>query len=95
VSGNPGVAQCDPDFKLCTEIANRQKHFRQKDGDLVVGASIEQGFGVGRYGAGTYGIGEQSVTIELVNGTEECALTFVRRIGEKLRPLYLDATSSL
>src|SRR5688500_18531056 len=63
----------DPEFQLCREITNRQKHFvlnaKQHPNPRVKDATIEQGFGVGRYGAGAYEVGEQSVTINLNDGT--------------------------
>lgn len=83
-----GRLKSDQDFRVCNDIANRQKHFRPKQGDLAKGATVRCGFGVGRFGRGGFGVGEQTVVIELADGSTENALEFVRRIAEKLKPLF-------
>ncbi|MGZ3275300.1 MAG: hypothetical protein ACXWKY_14720 [Caulobacteraceae bacterium] len=76
------------DHEICRCIANQQKHFRRRDSDIATGGSVRQGFGVGRYGLGGYGGGEQSVMIDLADGGQISAHEFVRRVGAKLKPLF-------
>jgi hypothetical protein len=56
----------------------------------VKGAVVQQGYGVGRYGAGGYGVCDQSVTIQFGDGTtpDRDALDLVRSIFKKFEPIF-------
>jgi hypothetical protein len=77
----------DVDFRICREIANSSKHFgldaRRNPAPVFKNASTLEGFGVGRYGMSAYGVGEQSISIHLSDGTSIDAQGLVRRIFEK------------
>ncbi|MDD5066275.1 MAG: hypothetical protein PHF84_04450, partial [bacterium] len=56
-------------YKICRDLANASKHFELRNpSKKVKSTSVSQGFGVGRYGAGPFGSGEEEVTIELNDG---------------------------
>ena len=75
------------EFAICRDICNGQKHFRldpkRNPNPVVADAKTEEGYGVGRFGAGGYGVGEQSVTVELSDGTTRNALDLVRAVMAK------------
>jgi len=66
-----------PCIKTCRDLTNASKHFSLKSnyqGQVTSSAKSERGFGVGRFGAGGYGVGEESISIVLKNGTTLNAL---------------------
>ena len=67
------------EMRLCQDITNAQKHFTLR-GDQIDRAEVRKGWGVGRYGCGSWGRGEQSVTIHLKDGQEIKALSFVSKV---------------
>jgi hypothetical protein len=82
----------DADLKLCGEITNRQKHYtlnpRHHPDPQVQGASIQEGYDVGRYGAGDYDAGEQSVVLNLADGTSRDALDLVNAVMAKFASIF-------
>ena len=77
----------DVDLQICRDICNGQKHFtldpKKNPKPKVLGTTTQQGFGVGGYSKGGYGVGEQSVTIQLSDGTERNARDLVASIAGK------------
>jgi hypothetical protein len=70
-------------LKICGDIATASKHFtltRRKP----VTASVEsqQGYGLGRYGKGGYGEGEEDIKITLNDGSVFSALEFVNTVRQ-------------
>jgi hypothetical protein len=62
------------------DLANASKHFTLRPGRsprVVADATSERGYGLGRYGAGPFGIGEESIMIVLIDGTSYPILDFV------------------
>ncbi len=61
-----------PEIQICRDLANASKHFEldKKRNPLptVDTAKSKTGYGVGRFGAGAYGVGEESITICLTTG---------------------------
>lgn len=56
----------------CRDLTNASKHFSLKSNyqnQVTSSAKSERGFGVGRFGKGGYGIGEESISIMLKDGT--------------------------
>ncbi len=86
----------DIDIKICRDIANASKHFRLdpklNPSPTIERASTCEGFGVGRFGKGAYGIGEQSVTLHLSDGTTTNALSLVERIFAKWAEIFTGRT---
>ena len=74
----PGTAKNDvpsvralSSIATCRDLTNAGKHFRLKanyQNQVASNAKSERGFGVGRYGMGGFGVGEESIIIELLNG---------------------------
>jgi hypothetical protein len=68
-------------LKTCGDIATACKHF-----DLiyrsptVASISSARGFGLGRYGKGSYGAGEASIDVELNDGTKFTCLDLVNGV---------------
>ena len=82
----------DPEIELCREIANRQKHFtlspRSHPSPVIADATIKQGYGMGRFGKGGYGVGEQSVTLNFTDGTQRNARDLCSSIFEKFARIF-------
>ena len=71
----------NPVLKICGDLANAGKHFElDKRSPVTKSVSSKQGWGVGRYGRGGYGVGEEEITIELNDGTQISFLGFVRDV---------------
>jgi hypothetical protein len=68
----------DPWLLLCGDAATGAKHFkltqRVPTADKV---SVMSGWGVGRFGKGTFGVGEEHITVHLPDGTVYGALELV------------------
>ena len=57
-------------LKVCGDLATAVKHFKLTQRVPVTAAtSASQGFGVGRYGKGGFGVGEESIEVQLNDGT--------------------------
>ena len=57
-------------IKRCGDIAIASKHFTVKDRKLITSsATSEQGFGLGRYGRGGFGLGEERIEVKLTDGS--------------------------
>jgi hypothetical protein len=68
-------------LKDCGDLANASKHFvldRRKP--IANSVSTQSGYGVGRYGVGLFGQGEESITIELSDGASFGCLDLVREV---------------
>jgi hypothetical protein len=67
-----------PSIKICRDLANASKHFHldpQKNPNATVAAAdSDRGFGVGRFGMGGYGVGEEAITVVLSAGTSRDGL---------------------
>jgi hypothetical protein len=71
------------DLRICGDLANGCKHFvlgRNKRKAVTSAATTETGYGVGRFGKGGYGIGEESIVIRLNDGSTIDCLAFVRDV---------------
>jgi len=59
-------------IQICRDLTNASKHFqldpRRNPNPKVVAADSEQGFDVGRFGVGGYGVGEEEITVVLSAG---------------------------
>jgi hypothetical protein len=63
-----GALRRDGEIKLCRELANGEKHFEldaRQGVRHITGQETAQGWDVGRFGAGRYGVGEESVNPDL------------------------------
>ena len=65
---------------ICTDIANASKHFAIHPAKVTDVALSIRGFGAGRCGKGKFGIGEETITIKLKDGTEINALDLVAQV---------------
>jgi len=59
-------------IQICRDLANASKHFQldphRNPNPTVASADSDQGFGVGRFGAGGFGVGEEEITVWLSAG---------------------------
>jgi hypothetical protein len=82
----------DPEIELCREIANRQKHFTlsplSHPSPAITDAMIRQGYGMGRFGKGGYGVGEQSVRLNFTDGTQRDARDLASSIFGKFARIF-------
>ena len=64
------VIQRNRYFQICRDLANASKHMViTKYTPSTADASSKQGWNVGRYGKGQYGVGEESIKIIHTDGT--------------------------
>ena len=79
----------NPALRICGDLANAGKHFElDKRVPVTKAASSMQGWGVGRYGRGGYGVGEEEITVELNDGTQISCLDFVREVLTAWQPVF-------
>jgi hypothetical protein len=71
----------DPWIKICGDIATAGKHFKLTR-RIPVTASVDstQGFGIGRFGKGGGGTGEENIQIELTDGSSIAGLELVENV---------------
>lgn len=68
-------------LKVCGDIANASKHFTlTRRAPITVSASSSRGFGVGRFGKGGYGVGEEIIEVHLNDGTSFHCLDLVQGV---------------
>ena len=68
-------------LKVCGDLATASKHFRLTSRPPVTtSAKASRGYGVGRYGRGGYGVGEESVMLQLNDGTSFHCLELARGV---------------
>jgi hypothetical protein len=75
-------------FKTCRDIANASKHFELTKQTEVDEVSSSRGYGVGRYGKGGFGVGEESISIKVKSQDPVNALEFARRLIDLYRPFF-------
>jgi hypothetical protein len=71
-----------PCLKVCGDLATASKHFKLTDrAPITDSATSSRGaYGTGRHGKGVYGVGEESIRVELNDGTTFDALGLTRQI---------------
>jgi hypothetical protein len=68
-------------IKVCGDIATAGKHFTlTKRKPITTKTTSQKGFGHGRFGKGPFGVGEESITIDLSDGSIHNALDLVRQV---------------
>jgi|SRR6476661_77771 len=67
-------------IKRCRDLANASKHFTLNYPPITSSATSEQGFGVGRYGLGGFGLGEETINVTLTDGSSFDCLELVERV---------------
>jgi hypothetical protein len=75
-----GEVQSHLIMRVCGDLANASKHFVQRGKDSIKSAESTQGFGMGRYVKGPYGVGEESIQLTLEDGALVGAIEFSRRL---------------
>lgn len=83
-----------PCIRICRDLANSSKHFildpRRNPTPKVESASSDQGFGMGRFGFGDFGLGEEQITVVLTDGETLDGLQFVDDVLREWK-LFFDA----
>lgn len=80
----------DQVLRICGDLANSLKHFTlTMRTPITKDTTSESGYGVGRYGKGGYGEGEEVITIELNDGTKMNALALVRDVVSKWKTFFV------
>ena len=76
----------DPWIRICRDLANASKHFvLTAPNPAVATTTVEQGFGAGRFGAGGWGVGEQSIQVKLSDGSSYDCLAVVTGVTNSWR----------
>jgi hypothetical protein len=78
--GRLAQAQSHRLMRVCEDLANASKHFVQRGKDSVRKTESNQGWGFGRFGKGGFDIGEESIEIEVDDGTIIDALALTRSL---------------
>jgi len=68
---------------VCRDLANASKHFaldKNYKGLVTAKTSAISGYGVGRYGKGGYGVGEESIVVVLNDGQRFDALSLAQGV---------------
>lgn len=74
-------------FKICRDLANASKHMViTKYQPSSTDTSSSQGYGVGRYGKGAYGIGEENIKITHSDGS----VISILELKDKMMSLWTD-----
>jgi hypothetical protein len=77
-------------LKVCGDLATASKHFTlTRRQPITTSATSSQGFGVGRFGKGGFGVGEEAIEIELSDGTKYDALALKNGVLNKWRSFFL------
>lgn len=78
-------------IKICGDIANSLKHFElDRREPITRSATSSSGYGLGRYGKGPFGIGEESIEIVLNDGTRYKSAEFVDAVVSFWRTFLAD-----
>ena len=68
-------------LKVCGDLATACKHYTlSKRKPITLSAIASSGFGVGRFGNGGYGFGEESIEVQLSDGSSFYCLDLVRGV---------------
>ena len=68
----------DPWLKLCGDLATSAKHFELTTRKPTASeVTAQQGYGMGRFGKGGWGVGEEQITIHLPDGSAHDVLELV------------------
>jgi hypothetical protein len=66
-------------LKVCGDLATASQHFTLTQRmPITASASSARGFGIGRFGRGGYGVGEESIEVQLNDGTSFHCLDLVQ-----------------
>lgn len=79
--------RADHDLAVCEYLANTGKHSHARPRAVARSkfsvVEISVGYGVGRYGMGGFGVGEQAIVVKFTDGTERNALEIVQSVTAK------------
>lgn len=82
----------DPGISLCEHAANVEKHGTSKPKVAkkvgLNAVEINQGWGIGGFGRGGYGVGEQDITFKFDDGTERNAFDFAAAVLNKWEKIF-------
>jgi hypothetical protein len=78
-------------LKVCGELANACKHFSLTKRDPITEtASSFSGFGMGRFGKGSYGEGEEQIIVQLNDGSTYICSDLVRGVVECWQQFFIE-----
>jgi hypothetical protein len=80
----------NPWLLLCGDAATGAKHFKldQREPTAEMVSVLPSGYGVGRYGAGSFGGGEEHITVHLPDRTVYGALDLVEGVVEAWKAFF-------
>ena len=82
----------EPEMELCRELTNKSKNYTldkfHHPHPKIKDATTQQGFGVGRFGRGGFGTGEQLVTLNLNDGRKLDAYDLMAAIYAKYKAIF-------
>jgi hypothetical protein len=78
-------------LKICGDLATAGKHFKLTSRvPITAAATSANSFGMGRYGKGGYGIGEESIVVQLNDGTTFHCLDLVNGVQSTWNRYFSD-----
>ena len=76
-------------IQVCRDIANGSKHFGvDYPNPVVADATCTTGYGMGRFGAGAYGVGEVTIQVTLSDGSLRDGLDIAREAATLWRAFF-------
>lgn len=72
-------------IRICRDLTNATKHFNLKKGyknQVASDATSSSGFGRGRFGCGGFGVGEEIIEIDLLDGSTIAVLNLKNSVIE-------------
>jgi hypothetical protein len=76
-------------LKVCGDLATASKHFKlTRRVPVTSSATTSQGYGVSRYGKGGYGVGEESIEVQLNDGTTFHCLELVQGVVDSWQTFF-------
>ncbi len=76
-------------LKVCGDLATASKHFTLTSRKPITSAATSaQGYGRGRFGKGAFGIGEESIEVQLDDGTSFGCLELVEGVQRSWTNLF-------
>jgi hypothetical protein len=83
------LLRVDPWLKVCGDLATACKHFSfTRRVPITQSADAREGYGCGRFGKGTYGVGESSIEIQMNDGTAFSGLDLVNGVISKWQAFF-------
>lgn len=77
------------EFQACRDIANGSKHFQiTRYQPTTASVESEQGWGLGRFGCGSFGEGEEEITVTMTDGQSWDSVQLINKVVDMWGSLF-------